>query len=158
MTLRENLSSVGDEVYGEKYSEHCMEIYKLYVASAEAIGDRREKANTFFLALNTATVGFIELFADERAQLAMIVPLAGISLCVIWSRLIKSYRAMNTGKFKVIHEMEQQLPLAAFDAEWEALGQGKDPKIYAPFTKIEALVPWVFAALYAALLVMGVIA
>lgn len=50
------------EQYGDKYIEHLLEQYKIYISSTEKISDRRQKANEFFLALNTALVtllGFV---------------------------------------------------------------------------------------------------
>jgi hypothetical protein len=48
----------------------------------------------------------------------------------------------------VIHEIEQQLPFAPYDAEWEQLKGGKDAKIHMPFSKVEAIVPIVFMGLH----------
>ncbi len=55
---------------------------------------------------------------------------------------------MNSGKFKVIHEMEKMLEYQPYDREWEKLGRGKNKKLYRPFTNIELYVPWVFGFLY----------
>ena len=38
------------EQYGDRYIEHLLEQYKIYVASADKISDRRQKANEFFSA------------------------------------------------------------------------------------------------------------
>jgi hypothetical protein len=48
--------------------------------------------------------------------------------------------------------IEERLPLALYDTEWEALGRGKDKKKYWPFSHIEQYVPWIFVGLYAILL------
>ena len=40
--------------------------------------------------------------------------------------------------------MEQHLPLAPYDAEWEAVGRGEDSKLYKPFTHVEMVIPWYF--------------
>ena len=77
-----------------------------------------------------------------------IIFLAGIISYFIWYRLIKSYKGMNSGKFKVIHEMEQILGYQPYNREWEKLGRGKDRSLYLPFTNIEIYVPWVFGGLY----------
>ena len=69
-------------------------------------------------------------------------------LSFTWYRLIVSYRQLNSGKFKVIHAIESQLPLRPYDAEWTAVGRGENPKLYRPFTAIETWVPWVFLVLY----------
>ncbi len=60
---------------------------------------------------------------------------------------------MNRAKFKVIHEMENHLPFKAFDAEWEAVEHGRNPKKYRPYTNIESAVPRVFMILHGLLLI-----
>ena len=42
--------------YGDKYVEHVLEQYKTYVKSAEKISEQRQKANEYFLAVNTALI------------------------------------------------------------------------------------------------------
>ena len=71
--------------------------------------------------------------------------LSGIAFSVAWFYLVQSYRQLNSGKFKVIHAIEQNLPLALYEAEWKALGEGRDPKLYRPLTKIEIYAPLTFA-------------
>jgi hypothetical protein len=63
-----------------------------------------------------------------------------------------SYQQLNSGKFRVIHQLEQQLPVAPYAAEWIAVGEGKDPKRYLPLTHVENWVPRLFGLLYLLLL------
>ena len=95
-----------------------------------------------------------------RGQLAVstlwLVAAAGIALSYLWYRLIRSYRDLNTAKFKVIHEIEKRLPLSPYDAEWEAMGRGNNPMLYKPFTHIETGVPWVFVVLHALVLLHSI--
>lgn len=44
------------------------------------------------------------------------------------------------------------MPLRPYDAEWEAVGRGKNPKLYLPFTHGEVFVPWVFMGFHMLLL------
>src|SRR5439155_23409496 len=88
---------------------------------------------------------------DGRA-LGVLVPMAGGVLCYLWFRIIRSYRDLNSAKFKVV-AIEQQLPLRPYDAEWEAVGRGTNPRLYLPFTHIEVLIPWVFMGFHAVLLI-----
>ena len=76
---------------------------------------------------------------------------AAIMLCYVWWRIVKSYRQLNSGKFKVVREFEQLLPTAPYDAEWIALGEGKISNLYLPLTHIENWVPLCFGLLYAIL-------
>ncbi|MEB3361924.1 MAG: hypothetical protein VKI42_07370 [Synechococcaceae cyanobacterium] len=43
---------------------------------------------------------------------------------------MQSYRQLNSGQYQVILAMEDLLPLAPFELEWEVLGRGKDPQRY----------------------------
>ena len=136
------------EKYGENYEEHYLEIYKLYVSMADNISSRRQNANSFFVAVNTALIAFVgyarPCVGSEIGRFIWLLALAGAVLCYAWYRLIRSYKDLNSGKFKVIHLIEENLPLSPYDAEWEAVGRGKDKKLYLPFTHVEIYVPWVF--------------
>jgi hypothetical protein len=141
------------EEYGNDYQSHYLDLYKLYVEMADKISARRQTANSFFLSVNTAVIGlvaYVQLGEKSTAadQLYWLVSLAGMALCYTWARLIRSYRDLNSGKFKVIHMLEQNFPIAPYDAEWEELGKGEDPKLYLPFSRVERNVPWVFFVLH----------
>jgi hypothetical protein len=70
--------------YGDKYIEHLLEQYKIYVGSAEKISEQRQKANEFFLAVNTALVAilvpwiFIAIYSllRYRGQRSYVLPLS----------------------------------------------------------------------------------
>ena len=143
--------------YGPSYRDHSLEIYKLYLEMADRISGRREKANTFFLAINTALIALLakDAFggaASRPRALELLVPAAAGLLCYLWYRIIRSYRDLNSAKFKVIHAIELQLPLRPYDAEWESVERGQNPKLYLPFTRVEGVVPWLFMAFHAVLL------
>jgi hypothetical protein len=154
MSIEKDLVGLSETEYGESYRSHLLEIYKLYVGMADNISERRQSASSFFLTLNSAIValvGYVNLSRDTESITSSyfgVVALAGMVLSFLWYRLIRSYKDMNSGKFKVIHEIEKQLPLKPYDAEWTALGRGKDPSLYLPFTNIELFVPWVFIAIH----------
>jgi len=161
LNLSDKLYSVQKEEYGGEYNSHVIEIYKLYLEMADRISSRRQSANSFFLSINTAIVaivGYVQLGkrADEAIEFYWVVGLAGVALCYTWYRLIRSYRGLNSGKFKVIHQIEKQLPLSPYDAEWEVIGRGKDSKLYLPFTRVETVVPWVFLALHLLVVVRAI--
>ena len=146
------------EAYGSNYETHLLEQYKLYVQMADKISERRQTANTYFLTINTALVALLGIVWPATEKLVdvlwyVIAGLAGMILCYSWYRLLRSYKDLNSGKFRVVGVIEKYLPLRPYDAEWESLGRGKNSKLYLPFTHIEAKIPWVFFALY-----LGVIA
>ncbi len=161
MKTDNELFKLGQDEYGSDYRNHYLEQYKIYVEMADKISARRQSANSFFLSMNTAIIaiiGYVQLGTKvgEKADLYWFVSLAGIILCYSWFQLIRSYKDLNTGKFKVIHYIEERLPLSPYDAEWQALGNGGNPKLYHPFTKIEMKIPWIFLFLHLSVLVQTI--
>jgi hypothetical protein len=135
----------------DKYRAQLLDQYKLYVDMADRIAARRQTANSYFLSVNVALLGFIGYLTtkDEPASYLWLLGIAGVTLSYGWQRLILSYKGLSTAKYEVIHAIEKRLPISPYDAEWEALGRGEDEKKYKPFTHIELHVPWVFVALHA---------
>ena len=156
----EIVTSISKEAYGEQYNEHVLEIYKMYVEMADRISTRRQTANSFFLTINSAIValvGYVSAVADNGTIFFYaLVSFAGMILSYLWYRLVLSYKQMNSGKFKVIHAIEAMLPIRPYEAEWDALGRGKNPDLYKPFTRIEIFVPWVFFSLHALVMAAGI--
>ncbi len=141
------------EKHDENYYSQILEQYKMYVDSAEKISDRRQIANNYFITINTVFISIIGLSFQVRALelygwARVLLAFFGITICVIFWYLIRSYRQLNSGKFKVIHEIEALLPLNLYSYEWELLGRGKDKKKYYPFSHVELIIPWVFSLIY----------
>lgn len=145
------------ETYGEKYNEHLLEQYKVYFHSAEKISDRRQKNNDFFLAINTAllaTLSFLNTKSEDNLSFIIgLSSVAGICISYFWYRIVKSYKDLNTGKFKVLHQIEKRLPISPLDAEWEALGRGENSRLYLPFSHIEINIPLIFVGFYVTVLI-----
>lgn len=142
--------------YGEKYIEHLLDQYKIYINAAEKISDRRQKTNEFFLGLNTALVAFLGFIVTKTSEIEISLmvgasAVAGVTICYLWYRIIASYKGLNSAKFKVIHAIELRLPLALYDTEWEMLERGENKKVYWPFSHIELHVPKIFIVIYIAL-------
>ena len=148
MNIREKLVVNDRSSYGGRYEDHCLEIYKIYVEMADNISARRHSANIFFLIVNTSILGIAGYIDRVDSNWILVVNLAAVFICYSWYRIIRSYKDLNSGKFKVIHQIEKELPLSPYDAEWEALGRGENSKLYLPFTHIEIWVPWVFVGLH----------
>jgi hypothetical protein len=139
--------------YGDNYIDHLIEQYKIYINATEKISDRRQKTNEFFLGLNAALVTLLGFIATKSStdQIISIIPLASIAgtvICFLWHSIIASYKGLNSAKFEVIHTIEQRLPLALYDSEWELVGRGENQRVYWPFSHIELWVPRVFIGIY----------
>jgi hypothetical protein len=130
------------------HQSHLFDQYKLYVEMMDRVSARRIIANSYFLSVNTALLGGVAYVARDSLNFLWVLGVAGIVLCGVWFAIIRSYRDLNTLKFRVIHAIEKRLPLSPYAAEWVAAGRGKDPKHYFPLTHLEIGVPFIFMALH----------
>lgn len=159
MSDADNVFRVNEKEYGASYREHLLAQYQLYVEGMEKISDRRQNANNYFITINTVLISFIGVLFQVKifehvAWIKSLIAVIGIIICVIFWFLLRSYKQLNTGKFKVIHEIENKLPLALYDFEWKMLDEGKKQSTYFPFSHIEMIIPWVFGVVY---IVLGVL-
>ncbi len=138
------------------YQSHVLAQYKIYVEMADRVSSRRNLTNVFFLTLNTSIVAAMG-FAFEKLQHILIpLPIVAVlfatlfALCLVWWWLLRSYRNLNSAKFKVIGQLERRLPASPFQTgEWRELGEGLDIKKYLPLTVLEQYVPIFFIGAYA---------
>lgn len=162
--LEPQLFAINEKYYGQSYKIHLLEQYKLYVEMADKISSRRSTANTFFLSLNTlliTAVGVVSRlgssFLSFNLLWIVIASIAGIIFSWTWHKTIRSYCQLNSGKYKIIHMIEQRLPIAAYKAEWLYLKSNKEARKYTELTKVELWVPRMFSFLYIALMVIGIV-
>ncbi len=133
--------------------QDTLELYKIMVASSEQLIQRRQITNGFFITIIGAIVGasgFVikEKIVTDSTVLVLILPIViGLLMCRSWRNLIQNYGRLNTGKFKVIHMLEQQMGAKIFAAEWIALGKGLRKEKYQSFTSTEQNVPNLFSYL-----------
>ncbi len=146
------------EDYGIDFGKHIMDQYRLFVELMDRVTQRRLNTNTFFLTANTALIAALSglstrgiLSEQNYIIIYGLAALAGVLLCVEWRGIIESYTQLNQGKFAIILQIERLLPLSMFKAEWQALGDGKNKKLYRPITKTERWIPIIFMFLYIAL-------
>lgn len=142
----------------EKAQNLPFEAYKLYLATAERVSDRRAAGNSWMLSLNTAVSGLYGYLKSgevvtsnnmERSIWLVTIPMTGILLCFAWVSILSSYRNLNNAKFKVIHELEKKLEIDMFAAEqrfYTSAGR-------KPLSKLERRIPFVFMIMYFALIV-----
>jgi hypothetical protein len=134
--------------------DRMFELYKIMVTSSEALVARRQGVNTFFLTINGALLTAAGLILGNgndgqvKAAGLMILAVTGAILAGAWNSLLLSFGQLNAGKFKVINRIEKLFPVAIFDAEWKALGEGKNPKTYRTFSSREVWPPRTLFCLY----------
>lgn len=132
----------------EDNKEMIVEQYKLYVEMADKISQQRTLTNSFYITINTALLAFVGLKGDAMDVFLYVVAGAGIVLSILWFFNVRSYRQLNSGKFQIIHQMEEVMPFKAYKTEWDTLGKGKKWSIYWPVSHIEKWIPIVFLILY----------
>ena len=131
-----------------------LELYKLHAELADRISQRREAAHRLFVGILTGI--FILLAAFLRFGTGNIPTQAiviaggslGVALSMSWYIVIRSYRQLNTGKFKTLHELEKKLAYPFFRREWEFLEQGKKKSRYWKLTVVETFLPIIFCLFF----------
>ena len=149
---------VSKDTYGETFTVDLLEQYKLYVHSAEQVSARRLASNRLLLALQ---VGLVALYGVQPAGFgqswwALSVPVLGVAVSVIWSRIIRSHKNLNRVKFELILQLERHLPATPYTCEWRLADQGRGAS-YRAVTDIERWVPWTFLVLHAVLMIALVV-
>ncbi|HAE36913.1 TPA: hypothetical protein DCX66_02690 [Candidatus Nomurabacteria bacterium] len=143
-----------------KYIDHYLEQYRIYLHVMNSTHDRNSKSNDFFLGLNTAIIGALGYLeakgATQDSIIFLFAPFVGIAICYCWYQIISAYRQLNRAKFKVIHQVEEKLPISLFETEWEFLGKGKDKTKYLVLSKIERKIPIIFIILYIVIFLTGI--
>lgn len=155
-----------EERTADTHLELLFEQYKLFVNTSEALAQRRQGVNTFFLSVNSLLLAAGGIVARDGSSsgfggpgwlVLIVLSLTGTGLCLVWRRLIHSFSQLAAGKFRVILALERRLPAKLFSAEWTALGSGTDPTIYKPFTRTESMTPMAFLLLHVTLLPLGLV-
>jgi len=93
----------------------------------------------------------------ENQLAGLVASIFGFPFAYAWYHILKSYRQLNTAKYKVVHELEAKLPAAPYDDEWEKTDRGKNPQLYVPLTVVESKVPLIFAGGYLAAALFAII-
>jgi hypothetical protein len=136
-----------------------LEQYKLYVEMMDRTSARRAETNKFYISLLSALLAFMVFITNKKVcpEYLDIIMLAfcflGVLLNVVWFINILSYKQLNSGKFKIIHKMEQELAYECYKNEWDNLKRGKDTKHYRKLTKVELFIPAILAVPYLSLLI-----
>jgi hypothetical protein len=132
----------------------AVELYKVMVASSEALVARRQGVNTFFLTVNGVILTALGLIVGKGlVSYLEVAGLIGLSitggiLAMAWRGLLVSFSQLNTGKFAVINRVEKLFPVAVYAGEWVALGEGKRPDLYKSSTSRELWTPKTFFVVY----------
>ena len=150
--------------YGENYHDHLLEQYKLYVEMADRVSQRRDQSNRFYVTIVSALAAIVVIIArfgvPENGALLEVafatIGLFGSALSVVWLFNIRSYRTLNSAKFKIINRIEKQLPFAAYAEEWGILRPPEGKARYLQLSRVEQFVPGIFLALFVVLTIYAI--
>lgn len=151
------MNQESDILFNDKEDKNLLfEQYKLFYKSIEKNSDRRNLAFNLFITINIAliwAIGYIILNSESNTWIILLLSGLGIIISIIFWYLLNSYKQLNTWKFKVMHEIEKELPINLFKYEWNILWKWKDKSKYFPFSHIEINLPKISLFLYAGLFV-----
>jgi len=152
---RESVIHQSEEVYGNSFTAHLLEQYKLYVQSAENVSARRVASGRYMLTVSAALVALYGIQSAGFGQnyWTLVIPIMGFLVSLLWYQVIQSHANLNAVKFKLIHQLEEHLPAAIYSHEWQLAEEGKG-RTYRPITTIERWLPILFAALHVFLGIM----
>jgi len=127
--------------------------YKLAVEMADRVSARRGQANQFYLTLQSSLLGVPAVFGllgegGLEPMRATLIALVGALTSITWWLQLRSYRDLNTAKFKVINKIESDhFHAHPFSDEWSDLKKDPIPRWrgrYAELGSVERVVPVVF--------------
>ena len=141
--------------------QELLEIYKLHAELADSVSRQRGTANRFYmLVLSGLAVLFSAFLRRENGVpiegLMVGFGIFGMLLASAWYIVIRSFRQLNSGKFKALHELEEKLAYPFFQREWDLLAEGKEQKTYWRLTVVETFVPIIFFFCFAVLALIGI--
>ena len=149
---RATIFAAAEKKYGADYKKHFFEQYKIYVDSVNYTSEMKLKINTYFLTANTALFTAIGI-GLSRQELSpsvwhFMLPLAGILISIVWWAVTYSYKKRNVAKLRVIHCIEELLPLALYKTEGGLMNEIHNGSIKKYFFNIDLFTPFVFIIYY----------
>lgn len=135
-----------------------LEIYRISVEMADRVSQRRQSANSFYLTLSTLIFGSSTYIKTEESNsiYAISISVSGILVSTLWHSSIQSYKSLNAAKFKVIHDLESNLPYQYYKKEWRLLDPDQDGVRHKQFHVTESAVPKIFFALHVIILIVSI--
>ena len=127
-------------------SSTILELYKLHVEMADRVSQRRAVANNWFITINSSifSLGSYISIKGNLREVAFLCFL-GLCLALIWRALIRSYKKLNSAKFKVINAIEKKhLPIKPYSDEYNHYKEDKRKD----FTTVEKWIPTALMIIY----------
>ena len=87
---------------------YLFEQYKIAIETADKTTDRRYQFNGFIITIATVLLGFSG-FSDVNDVANFIIPIFGISLCLVWQKQLANANKLVWIKYKTVKELENLL-------------------------------------------------
>lgn len=129
--------------------EQLLEQWAKCVEMANSSSDKRISSNNAFLTIEAALLAVTSFTGEWQNILLAII---GIVVSVFWLISIGSYKMLNTVKYEIINELEQNLAASPFAEEWNRLKQKRN---YSLLTTTEKMLPVVFIVLFAVIVLVA---
>lgn len=126
----------------EKYYNSLIQQWEKCVDMANATSDKRINSNNAFITLNAALLTALQF---TKGWQDVLISAVGIAVCVLWGKIIISYRELNKAKYDIIHAIERELPAMPLSDEWIRITKRKK---YSGFSNIERFLPRLFIFLF----------
>ena len=141
--------------------QELLEIYKLHAELADSVSKQRGTANRFYMLVLSGLAVLFSALLQRKNGLPIDTLMVGFGtfgmlLATAWYAVIRSYRQLNSGKFKALHELEEKLAYPFFKREWDLLKEGAERKTYWQLTVVETFVPIIFFSCFGVLLLIGI--
>lgn len=127
--------------------------YELLVNSAIQVTAWRQTTNGFYLTVNTTLLAVASYLLGSSPFTAQVIGIIGVVVSFLWYQNINYFRNLNSAKFKVIHQIEQKLPVPMFKLEDDIFKKEKGKSS----AQIEKWVPLLFALAYGIVLVLPIL-
>lgn len=137
-----------------------LEQYKIFLNTSEALVERRQSVNNFYISINTVIISLagsivaINIDFKYKMIIGIIVAFLGFILSISWMNILVSYGNLNSSKMKIISLIEKYLPASLYDTEWEALSDRLNNKKYISFTDNEKFIPKIFVQIYLGIIII----
>lgn len=139
-----------------------VELYKLHSELADRVSQRREGANRLHVSIAVGLVVFLGTlirFSEDQTPAAIVILTVGIGGLIVsasWYIVLRSYRQLNSEKFRVLHDMETRLPYQFFTMEWDPESVGAKSSRYWKLSVVETIMPMMFGALFLGMTIYSV--
>lgn len=153
---KNNLFNTVENKYGSQYKQHLLEQYKIYVEMADRISQRRISTNTFYITVTSLILTTYGVLKSLSFAANVCILIAGMLLSFSWYKVINSYKQLNSVKWHLVHEIEEQLPICPYKYEWIKAGEGKDKKKYSPISHLEKNLPIIFGMIFLIILIISI--